>query len=162
VSLRVVDGRDGRLLSAFVRVMNMANQVIYDSPFRLGGSAETMNLPLDPGTYRMIVIAQGYATKNTTITSPSTQTIAMTPGGTIAIKSAGSAMRRARLLTADGREYMRGYGWMSVFNVDPSPGTTMLENIEPGNYTLQIMDGDAVVASTQVTVMEGQVVQAGI
>ena len=161
VKLRVVDGRDGRQISALVRVTDMANSVVYESPYRFtAGGADVLSLPLDAGTYRAIVAAQGYATQNVMISSPSTQTVAMTPGGSIAVKSAGSTMRRARLLGPDGREYLRAFS--PPFNVDPSPGTTIFDNIAPGTYTLQIMNGDAVTASTQVTVIEGQVAQVSI
>ena len=163
VTLRVVDARDGRPISAMIHVTDMANNVVYESPFRFTqGSTDAMKLPLDAGTYRVVVMAQGYATRNVTMSSPSTQTVGMTPGGTIAIKSTGSAMRRARMLGPDGREYIRGFGYISVFNVDPSPGTTIIESIAPGTYTLQILDGNNVTASTQVTVVEGQVAQVSI
>jgi len=160
VTLRIVDARDGRLLSVYVRVTDSANKIVYDSPFRFtDGGAETVKLPLDSGVYRATIFAQGYATQNVTISSPSTQTIGMTPGGAIAIKSSGSAMRRARLIAPDGRQYTRGFGG-PTFAVDASPGTTLIENVAPGTYTLQILgEGDAVTASVQVTVLEGQVAQ---
>ncbi len=160
VTLRVVDGRDGRAISAFVRVANASNAIVYESPIRFtSGGADAVQLPLDSGTYRATLLAQGYAAQTVTLTSPSTRTVAMTPGGGIAIKSNGSAMRRARLIGADGQEYSRGFGG-SAFAVDPSPGTTLLQNIAPGTYTLQILgNGDAVVASVQVTVQEGQTAQ---
>ena len=122
-----------------------------------------VTVPLDAGTYRVTVMAQGYATQTVMVSSPSTQTIAMTPGGSIAIKSNGSAMRRARLIGADGKEYVRGFGFLALFSVDPSPGTTVIENVAPGTYMLQTLgDGDAVTASTQVTVAEGQVARVTI
>jgi hypothetical protein len=163
VNLRVVDGRDGRVISPYVRVLDAQNKIVYESGFRFtSGGVETMKLPLDAGTYRAQVTAQGYATQTVTITSPSSPTIPMTPGGTIAIKSSGSAMRRARLVGADGREYTRGFSG-ATFSVDPSPGTTLLENIAPGAYTLQILgDRDSITTSVQVTVMEGQIAQVSV
>lgn len=164
VKLRVVDARDGRAISAFVRAVDATNKVVYESPFRFtSGGSDTTTVPLDAGTYRVTVTASGYATQTVMMTSPSTQTVGLTPGGSIAIKSTGSTMRRARLMAADGREYARSFGFPAAFGIDPSPGTTLLENIAPGTYTLQLLgDGDAVVGSAQVTVVEGQVAQVSI
>ncbi len=164
VNLRVVDARDGRQLSAFVRVMDTQNKVVYESPMRFGGGgAEPAKLPLESGSYRATIVTNGYATKHVTITSPSSPTIAMTPGGSIAVQSKGSALRRARLMGADGREYQRGFGFNAIFTIDPSPGTTTMENIAPGAYTLQILGaGDRVEQSAPVNVMEGQRVMVDI
>ncbi len=156
VTLKVVDARDGRLLSAYVRVFDAQNRSVFDSPFRMGGSAESMKLALEAGTYRATISAQGYASQTVTLISPSSPTIGLTPGGAILVHSKGSSLRRARLLGADGREYLRG-GFMSIFTIDPSPGTTQLDNVAPGSYTLQILgNGEEVTGTTRVNVMEGQ------
>ena len=79
------------------------------------------------------------------------------------MQSKGSALRRARLMGADGREYQRGFGFNAIFTIDPSPGTTTMENIAPGAYTLQILGaGDRVEQSAPVNVMEGQRVMVDI
>ena len=99
----------------------------------------------------------GYAMRRVPITSPSSPTIGLTPGGTIAVQSKGSGLRRARLLAADGSEYRR------LFPIDPTPGVTTLNNIAPGTYTLQILgDANDVRTSVSVTVVEGQMVLASI
>ncbi|HSP15712.1 MAG TPA: carboxypeptidase-like regulatory domain-containing protein [Thermoanaerobaculia bacterium] len=154
VTLRVVDGRDGRLLNARVHVTDAAGAGVYDSPF-MGGSADVVKLPLEAGTYRAVISAFGYASQTITLTSPSTPTIGLTPGGSIAVQSKGSALRRARLIGADGKTYFSmGPG---IFTIDPSPGVTILNNIAPGVYTLQILgSGSEVTASTPVTIVEGQ------
>jgi protocatechuate 3,4-dioxygenase beta subunit len=157
IVLRVVDARDGRLLSAMVRVVDLQNRAVYDSPFRMGGgSSEPLKLPLDTGTYRATISAQGYATQNVTLLSPSSPTIGLSPGGAILVRSKGSTLRRARLMGADGREYARG-GFMSIFTIDPSPGVTQLDNVAPGRYTLQILGtGEDVIATAVVNVVEGR------
>ncbi len=95
-------------------------------------------------------------TQSVTIVSPSKPTIGLTPGGSISIRSRGSAMRRARLVGPDGREYLRRYG-TPFFTVDPSPGITLVEHVAPGTYTLQIVGADKRVEdSAQVEVREGQ------
>jgi hypothetical protein len=41
--------------------------------------------------------------------------------------------------------------------IDPSPGVTILENIAPGAYTLEVLGaGDRVESTGRVTVSEGQ------
>jgi protocatechuate 3,4-dioxygenase beta subunit len=156
VTLRVVDARDGHVLSARVLVTNARDETIYNPPPFMSGSTETIKLPLEPGTYRALVSASGYAPQNVTITSPSSPTIGLTPGGSILVQSKGSGLRRARLIGPDGKEYVRGFG-PSIFTVDPSPGVTVLNNIAPGMYTLQILgDGNQVTASAPVSVIDGQ------
>lgn len=157
VTLRIVDARDGRLLNARVHVTNAQSATIYDSPFFGAGSAQPITVPLESGSYTATVMAMGYAPQTVTLTSPSSPTIGMTPGGSIVIQSKGNGLRRAKLMTADGREYARGGFGPAIFMVDPSPGATVLNNIAPGTYTLQILgDGSEVAASAPVTVAEGQ------
>jgi protocatechuate 3,4-dioxygenase beta subunit len=155
VTLRVVDARDGRLLTPRVHVTDSRDVAVYDPPF-MGGSAEPIKLPLQSGTYRALIMAQGYAAQTVTITSPSSPTIGMTPGGSIIVQSKGSGLRRARLLGSDGKDYIRGYG-PTIFTIDPSPGVTVLNNIAPGMYILQILgDGNQVTATAPVSVIDGQ------
>jgi hypothetical protein len=154
VTLKVVDGRDGRLLMAYVRVVDSRNVPVYDPPMRFGGGTpEPIRLPLESGSYRATIYANGYAARVVTLVSPSSPTIAMTPGGSIAVQSKASTIRRARLMMPDGKEYPRGMG--GVFTIDP--GVYVMENIAPGSYTLQILGaGDRVEASAPVNVIEGQ------
>ncbi len=162
VLLRVVDGRDGRSLRAVVRVLDAQNRVVFESMRFAGGDAEPLRLPLEAGTFRATVWAYGYASQMITLSSPSSPTIALTPGGAIVVQSKGSVIRRARLIGADGRPYERNPG-MAFFTIDGGPGVTTLENIAPGTYTLQILgNGDSVEASAQVTVGEGQRARAEI
>jgi hypothetical protein len=158
VTMRVVDARDGRLLRAFARVVDAQNRVVFESMrWGPGGNAEALKLTLDSGSYRATISAPGYATQTVSIMSPSAPTIALSPGGAILIQSKGSALRRARLMASDGRVYERSFSPTGLFMIDPSPGTTVMENIAPGVYTLQILGaGETVEASTQVNVGEGQ------
>ena len=163
VTLKVVDARDGRVLNARVHVTNAQNVTVYDSPFFGGGAADTITLPLDSGSYTATITAMGYAPANVTIMSPSSPTVGLTPGGTIMVSSKGNALRRARLIGADGREYSRGGFGPAIFTVDPSPGVTILNNIAPGLYTLQILgDANDVTASAPVTVADGQAANVSI
>ncbi|HSP35050.1 MAG TPA: carboxypeptidase regulatory-like domain-containing protein, partial [Thermoanaerobaculia bacterium] len=151
VALRVVDARNGQALSARVHVTDSSGVTVYDSPFM--GASDVIKLPLEPGTYRAQIWAMNYAPQTVTITSPSSPTIGITPGGTIAVQSKGGALRRARLLAADGKPYVG----RAFFTVDPAPGVTILNNIAAGTYTVQILgDNNEVVATAPVTVLDGQ------
>ena len=156
VALRVVDARDNRPLGARVRVFDQQNRIVYETPamFGPGGLPETVEIGVDPGTYRATVWVSGYAPQNLQIQSPGTFNIAMTPGGSIVIRSRSDELRRARLMSR-GQPYERG--WLNpVFAVDPRPGVTQLQNIAPGVYTLEILGSNGeVVSSQQVTVTEG-------
>lgn len=158
VAVRVVDARDGRLLNAFLRVLDSQNRIVYESPMRFGGfgGGEELKIGLEPGSYRAIVAAANYASRSVTITSPGSHSIGLTPGGSILVRSRGSELRRARLMGADGREYSRGF-FNPIFTIDPSPGVTQLDNVAPGSYTLQILGpSNEVLGSETVVVQEGQ------
>jgi protocatechuate 3,4-dioxygenase beta subunit len=158
ITLNVVDGRDGRLLSANSSVVDMqGNAVGGMGGFRFGGTPEPIKLDLSPGSYRVTLTAQGYALKTVTVTSPSTQTVPMTPGGTLLIQSKSTSQLRARLVTGDGTFYGRvGMGGDGTFQLLASPAVTTLQNIAPGTFRLEVLDaGDHVLSATSVTVNEG-------
>lgn len=155
INLKVVDARDGRTLSANATVYDAQNRVVYDEPFRFGGGADTIHLTLSPGSYRAVISAMGYATRSVSLTSPSNQTVPMTPGGTIVVRLGGGESQRARLVDSTGQPYVRPMSRNAVFMLD-SPGTTTLPNVAPGTYTLQLLDpNDAPVKSQSVVVVEG-------
>ena len=161
VVVRVIDGRDGRALSAMIRVTDAQQRVVYETGPRPGSLPEVQTLGLEPGTYQATVMVSGYATRNIQITSPGSMTVPMTPGGTVIIRSKGSETRRGRLMGADGQLYMRGMA--PSFAIDRSPGVTRLDRIPAGSYTLQILGNNGeVVASTQVVVAEGATVEVSI
>lgn len=156
ITLRIVDARDGRQLNAGAYVTDAQGRVVHEEMgFRMGGGATDLRLPLAPGSYRATISAYGYAAQTVNLTSPGRQTIALTPGGTLVIRSKESTPRRARLLDASGAVYMRGGYRMPTFTIDV--GTTTMQSIAPGTYTLQILDNnDRVLDSVQVQVVEGQ------
>jgi protocatechuate 3,4-dioxygenase beta subunit len=157
VTLKVVDARDGRTLSANVVVYDAQGRVVHDEPFRFGGGAEVLKLTLAPGQYRAVVSAMGYAVRSVSIVSPSNQTVTLTPGGTLVVRSSASSVQRARLIDSAGQAYTRPNSRNAVFLLDGAPGVTTLQNVAPGTYTLQLLDGnDAVTSSKAVVVAEGQ------
>jgi len=163
VTLRVVDARNNELLSSFVTIKDMQGRVVYTPGFRFGGSPEETKLTLAAGTYRASVFAPGYAPQVFTITSPAKQTIGLTPGGNLVVKSKSATRQRARLVSGDGQTYPRGGDMNGIFLIDPTPGITTVTNIAPGVYKLQILDvNDHVVNSVDVAIGEGQIQQVEI
>ena len=160
LTLRVVDARDGRALNASAYVTDMQGRVVQDDMFRMigGGSASDLRLPLAAGQYRATISAFGYAAQTLILTAPGTRTVALTPGGTLVIRSQASEPRRARLLDASGQPYLRTGNRQPAFNVDI--GSTTLQYVAPGTYTLQFLgpNDQGVVDSKTVTVIEGQTV----
>src|SRR5262249_39720332 len=161
ITLKVVDGRDGTPLNANVTVTDMqGNPVSGDLPMRFlgGGSAEPIKLSLSPGTYRISVQAMNYARRTIVASSPSNQTVALTPGGTLLLHSKSSTALRGRLIDSNGISY---YGTNplggSAFRIIESPGTTTLQNIAAGHYRLEVLDmSDRVVKSVDIDVLEGR------
>lgn len=159
LTLRVVDARDNRLLNASVIVSDTRGAVVYNDSFRFNTTSEPLKLPLDAGQYSVTVAAMGYATRTFPMSSPGTQTIGLTPGGTLVIRSKSDTRQRARLVDASGTIYYRfPTRGDASFMVDVRGLETTLRNIAPGTYMLQLLgNGDAVQSSVSVTVMEGQV-----
>lgn len=160
VTLRVVDGRDGRAISAFVTVFDSAGRVVPERGMGFGqGSSTDIRLSLAPGSYTATVTMSGYAAQTARITSPSTQTVALTPGGTILVQSKHSERRRMRLLDASGMQYPRMTP--QPMPRDLLPGTTPFEHVAPGSYTLLLLnDNDSIADTVQVSVREGETVRA--
>jgi len=156
VTLRVVDARDNRLLGANVlRVTDAQGREVESGGFRFGGTPEPIKLTLAPGRYSVTVTAIGYAPQVVNVVSPSTQTVSLTPGGTLVLRSKSSAPQRVRLIMPNGAFYPRGMN--GIFTIDPSPLTTTLNNVAGGSYTLQVLDAGGNVTNTiPVTVVDGQ------
>jgi hypothetical protein len=163
VTLKVVDARDGRALSAMLVVFDMQGRVVHENRmfFRGTDAVSDTKVPLSPGQYIATVSSSGYAPRTATFSSPSAQTVSLTPGGTIVVRSKHSTRRRMRLHDASGMHYPRFSP--RAFPYDLPPGTVPLEHIAPGAYTLQLLNDDESVAETkQVIVREGEVVEVEI
>ncbi|HYM60820.1 MAG TPA: carboxypeptidase regulatory-like domain-containing protein [Thermoanaerobaculia bacterium] len=171
VTLKVVDARDGRALAASVVVVDSQGRVISPGEFPFGNtSAGPISLNLGPGSYRATISAQGYATQVLTIVSPSSPTVGLTPGGSLLLRATATGSPRGRLIGPDGSVYISGAGGVGprffaggVFLINPSPGTTLLQNLIPGTFTLQVLDGsDNMVRSIPVTIVDGQQAQIDV
>jgi len=159
VTLKVVDARGGRSLDASASVYNSQGQLVPDSrmPFPISEGGADLKLNLAPGRYTASVSAFGYATRTIAFDSPSVQTVPMTPGGTLMVRSKQSTRARVRLIDSSGAPYPRSSMRPTWFDLSPSPGTTPIEHIAPGTYTLQLLgDNDSVLDSERVTISEGQ------
>ncbi len=160
VALSIVDARDGRAVSGMVVVFDAQGRIAYDSRgvMRFGGDApRELRLPVAPGSYTATVMVPDYAPRHISITSPSKPTISMTPGGTILVRSKHNERMRMRLIDASGMAYPR---WTAVpMPRDLPPGTTTLDHIAPGAYTLILLNEDESPAGSQsVVVREGETV----
>jgi protocatechuate 3,4-dioxygenase beta subunit len=154
ITLKVVDGRDGQALNAAVVVYDGSGRQVYESMFR-GGGGETTKLTLAPGQYRAVIAAMGYAARTIMITSPSSPTIALTPGGTIEVHAKSSDMtRRARLVDASGAAYTRPFSGDPTYGVGSTVST--INNVAAGEYRMEILAGGVVVETKTVVVVEGQ------
>lgn len=165
VVLKVVDVRDGRPINATVFVYDSAGGLVHETRFMFGGASEDpeVRLPLAPGSYSVAVSAMGYAPVNVQVQSPSPRTVALSPGGQLHIASKHSARRRYRMIDPNGIPYHRISSVPPVRELLPNPGTTILQNVAPGTYTLQLLgDNDAVIDTQQVTVTEGQTTRVNL
>ena len=164
VTLRLVDARDGRVLNGVVWAFDPAGRMVYEprSMMRFGSSTpEDLVVPLPPGRYTLTVLAQGYAPRVVSVTSPSPANVALTPGGTIRVQSKHAERRRIRMLDASGMAYPRTEERPMPINL--FPGTTPFERIAPGTYTLQLLNENETIADTvQVTVREAETVDVSI
>jgi hypothetical protein len=161
VTLNVIDARDNRPISARASVYDMQGRVVDETRMTLfgdGGDTGSLKLSVSPGNYTAIVSANGYASRNVSFPSPSTQTVALSPGGTLQVRSRHSAPVRIRLIDANGIPYWRSSNMLASRELLPSPNTTTFPNIASGSYTMQLLQNDVVVESKRIVVQEGQTV----
>jgi uncharacterized GH25 family protein len=162
IALRIVDARDGRALNAFISVLDGAGRVAQQGPFRPDSSGIT-RISLAPGSYSALVNASGYASQRIQFSVPGAQlAVALRPGGSIRIDSSATSSVRARLLDPAGHPHQSAI-WDPRPEMTLRPGSTMIENVGPGIYTLEILDAaGAVTDRKQVNVVEGQLAVLGI
>lgn len=164
VTLKVVDARDGRPLNATVSVFDMQGRLVHERNFFFGGSNPSdARLPLAPGTYTASVGAIGYAPRSITFSAPSTQSVALTPGGKLLIQSKHPSPRIVRVIDSNGMPYPRQGTRPPFTTLLPSPGTTRIDHLAPGTYTLQLLgENEMVVETATVVIREGEVVTISI
>lgn len=164
ISLKVTDARDGRALSAMIVVFDPQGRIVHEQRgFFPGTESAEIRLPLATGTYEATVMAMGYGTRHVSLRSPSSQNVPMTPAARILVRSKHSARQRARLVDANGIPYPRWSSQPPQLFLNPSPGTTTIDNLAAGTYTLQLLgDNNSVLDTRQVTVGAGQTIDLEI
>jgi hypothetical protein len=159
VTLNVIDARDGRALSARASVFDMQGRIVDETRMMFGGGETgSLKLSVSPGTYTATVSASGYASRNVSFQSPSAQTVTLSPGGTLMVRSKHDGARRIRLIDANGVPYWRFGNAMPSHELLPSPGTTTFAHVAAGSYTMQLLENNVVVDSKRILVQEGQTV----
>src|SRR5439155_14823125 len=108
----------------------------YEDHVRMAASAEPVKIPVAAGSYLVTVGAEGYAQRTMQMTSPGTQTVGLTPGGTIVVSSTMSSGKRVRLIDTSGQNYSansaRVGGYVRAapsMPVDQDPFQTTLQNV---------------------------------
>lgn len=157
-TLRAVDARNNSPLSPLAVVFDRAGRVVHDARAQVfGGGDMDLKLPLAPGSYVATVLAQGFAPRSVALQVPGAQTVQLTPGGAISIRSRQSDPLRLLVLDASGYPYPRFASFPMYRSLLPDTPAEV-RNIAPGTYTVQAIASDnSVVASQQVTVREGEV-----
>jgi protocatechuate 3,4-dioxygenase beta subunit len=152
-AVRIVDVRDGRTLSGYAiardasgRVLASANEAEPDG---------TLILALAPGTYRFSASAENYGSHTIQAEVPSGEIRLPLPrGGKLALRSNSNLHASARLLQPNGEEYVRC--WCSgVAEIAISGAVTLVDQIAPGSYTLEVTPAGGKPRTYPVTVTEG-------
>ncbi|HUP62839.1 MAG TPA: carboxypeptidase-like regulatory domain-containing protein [Thermoanaerobaculia bacterium] len=159
LTLKVIDARDGRQIGAYVSAFDAQGRVAHESRGIFGGGDTEVRMYLAPGMYHVTVAAPGYGTRHLNVRAPSSETVILSRGATILLRSKHSTRERVRLLDASGVVYPRQSYRPPFITMNPSPGTTPVDDVAAGSYTLQRLGpNDAVVESKQIMVGEGQTV----
>lgn len=166
ITLKVVDARNAQGINAYVWVYDQTGRFVGDSGMRFGGadSASDVKVALAPGQYSVVVSSIDYAPVTVNIASPGTQTVRLSPGGKIVLRSSRSERQRIRLVDANGYHYPRTPNSTGGRDLAPSPATLPIDHIAPGNYSIQVLaDNDArVVKSIPVVVTERGVIEVDV
>ena len=155
ITIRAVDTRDNTALTVNVlRVVDsQGNELPSQSSF-FGGN-EIVKLSLAPGVYRVTVMARNYAPQTISMSSPSSQTVRFSPGGTVILHSRTSDARRARLIDSSGVPYGMNPVSQGIFSLPP--GAMPLNNVAAGHYRLEILDNtDRVTKTVEIDAVDGQ------
>jgi hypothetical protein len=114
-----------------------------------------MLLPLPPGTYRFSASAESYGSHTIQAEVPSGEIRLPLPrGGKLALRANANLHATARLVQPNGEEYVRC--WCSgVAEITITGAVTLVDQIAPGPYTLEVTPTGGKPRTYPVTVTEG-------
>ena len=155
IRVRLVDARDGATLSGYVVATDSKN-------VQLGRVHEqerdgSLTVALAPGSYRISVSADGYAsqTVQTAVPLASELRIPLTPGGTLIVRTDRESSDLVKLVQPNGVEYVRCH-CNGIAEIRLTGKTTTVEHIAPGNYTMQVINAQGkTIARYPVVIAEG-------
>lgn len=151
--LLIVDGRTGLPVEARFRVLDSSGRKVMEGSTLAGGDGT--RVALSAGAYRVDVWSEGYAPATVALNVPSADlSIALTVGGSLEIVRESRAPAGGRLVDQAGRDYLPMY-WQSKSFIGLNPGSTTLNNITPGSYTLVVTDAAGSAKSHPVAIREG-------
>jgi hypothetical protein len=153
--VHVIDGRDSRPLISWITARDSQGTTVFEQQ-SMGSDADAVRVPLSEGRYRILAYCYGYALRAVDVIVPAADiAIPLTPGGSLVIQSSSSETRIAQLIDSAGVHLLNPYEIDGKFQI--TAGTTTLNNIEPGTYTLRILDAKgAADSSAPVTIKEGE------
>ena len=158
--VRLVDARDGRTLTGYAIARDAAGHVI--AAAGEAGEDGSMRIPVGPGTWRFSGSASEYGSQ--TVVAPVSSNEVVIPlrrGGKLLVVSDGNLLATARLIQADGEEYVRC--WCNgVAEIRITGRVTLVDSIAPGPYTLEVTPDGGKARSYPVSVVEGQTVTVAI
>jgi hypothetical protein len=156
IRIRLVDARNGATLKGYAVATDASGL-----PAARAEKAEsdgTLRLDLGDGGYRISVSAAGFATQSKDVVVPARGELrfALTPGGTLVVKSDRPSYDLVKLVMPNGVEYVR-CECDGIAEIRLTGTTTTIEHVAPGRYTMQVLDANgSLETSYPVTITEGQ------
>ncbi len=151
--VRIVDVRDGRTLGGYAIARDASGRVIAST--RDPEPDGTMILPVPPGTYRFSASAGSYGSHTIQAEVPSGEIrVGLPPGGALALRSHSDLHATAQLIQPNGEQYVRC--WRNgIADIEVNGHNTVVDQIAPGNYTLEVTPAGGKPRKYAVTVVEG-------
>ncbi|HYC63047.1 MAG TPA: carboxypeptidase regulatory-like domain-containing protein [Thermoanaerobaculia bacterium] len=162
LSVRLTDARDGRTLGGYAVAVDASGlQAARAADAEKDG---TLFVPVADGAYRISVSANGYASQSVRVVAPhqGELRIALTPGGTLIIRTEGATSDLVKLVLPNGEEYVRCQ-CNGIAEIRLTGATTTVDHVAPGTYTMQVLDERGLVkTSLPIAIAEGQTTEAEI
>jgi hypothetical protein len=154
--VRLMDARNGRSMDGYVVAVDSAGLQVARTEEK--ESDGTMRVPIGPGRYRVAVSANGFASQSRYVTTPQEEEVqfALTPGGTLVVKTGNASDDLVKLVQPNGEEYVRCQ-CNGIAEIRLTGTTTRIEHVAPGDFTMHVLDARGRIKTSQpVKIMEGQ------